>query len=256
MLLQTIVVEDEGKSFPLISDLIRSFPSDIKLIGSAGQVDKCVQLITDKLPQLVFMDTQLVDGTGFDVLRKVTSRDFELIFVTARSEYALDAFRVSAVDYLLKPVDVPTFSAAIGRAKSRIDGKRSPPWADTERKIAVATLDGFEFIDQKDVIWCSAEGGGYTRFYMTGGGRILSSRNLGYYEDVLDPRYFYRVHNSFVVNLRFLKSYVRGKNSQVVLSDGTRLEMSQRRRTGFLHHPYLHLPDLMYQNAPTNSKVQ
>lgn len=256
MPLQTIVVEDEEKSFPLISDLIRSFPSDIKLLGSAGQVDKCVQLIADKLPQLVFMDTQLADGTGFDVLRKVASRDFELIFVTARSEYAVDAFRVSAVDYLLKPVDVPTFSAAIGRAKSRIDGRRSPAPADAERKIAVATLDGFEFIDQKDLIWCAAEGGGYTRFYTTGGVRLLSSRNLGFYETLLDPRYFFRIHNSFIINLRFLKSYVRGKNGQVVLSDGTRLEMSQRRRSGFLNHPYLHLPDLMYQNAPTNSKVQ
>lgn len=254
MPLQTIIVEDEEKSSPLISSLIRPFPSDIVLLGSAGHVDKCVQLIEDKPPQLVFMDTQLADGTGFDVLRKVSSRNFELIFVTARSEYALDAFRVSAADYLLKPVDMPAFSAAIGRVKSRIEGKKRPEV--TERKIAVATLDGFEFIDQKDLIWCAAEGGGYTRFYTTGGTRLLSSRNLGFYETLLDLRYFYRIHNSFIINLRFLKSYIRGKNGQVVLSDGTRLEMSQRRRSGFLNHPYLHLPDLMYQNAPTNSKVQ
>ena len=233
MPIQTIILEDEAKSLDVISNLIRQFTSDIELIGSAGWVDKSVQLISEKTPQLVFMDIRLADGTGFDVLKKVTSRDFELIFVTAYEEYALDALRVSALDYLLKPIGIPEFEGAVGRARDKIREKKNLEHSSIERKIGVATLSGYEFIDAKDIIWCTSSSG-YTHFNCADGKKLISSRNLGFYEDLLYARNFYRIHNSSIINLRFLKSYIKGKISYVVLTDGTRLEISQRRKGEFL----------------------
>ena len=233
MPIQTIILEDEAKNLDVISNLIRQFTSDIELIGSAGWVDKSVQLISEKTPQLVFMDIRLADGTGFDVLRKVTSRDFELIFVTAYEEYALDALRASAVDYLLKPIGIPEFEGAVGRARHKIREKKNLEHTSIERKIGVATLSGYEFIDAKDIIWCASRSG-YTHFYCSDGKKLISSRNLGFYEDLLYTRNFYRIHNSSIINLKFLKSYIKGKISYVVLTDGTRLEISQRRKGEFL----------------------
>jgi two-component system LytT family response regulator len=233
MPIQTIILEDEAKSLNVISNLIRQFTSDIELIGSAGWVDKSVQLISEKTPQLVFMDIRLADGTGFDVLRRVASRDFELIFVTAYEEYALDALRASAVDYLLKPIGIPEFEGAVGRVRDKIREKKNLEHTSVERKIGVATLSGYEFIDAKDIIWCTSRSG-YTHFHCSDGKKLISSRNLGFYEDLLYPRNFYRIHNSSIINLRFLKSYIKGKISYVVLTDGTRLEISQRRKGEFL----------------------
>lgn len=233
MPIPTIIVEDEERTLNVISNLINQFSSDIELVGSAGHVDKSVQLISEKMPQLVLMDIQLADGTGFDVLRKVTSRDFELIFVTAYESYAVDALRASAVDYLLKPIGIPEFEGAIRRARDKIREKKRRAPVPAEKKIGVATSSGYEFIDVKDILWCTSKRG-YTHFYCTDGKNVISSRNLGSYEDLLYARNFYRIHNSSIINLRFLKSYIKGKISYVVLTDGTRLEISQRRKGEFL----------------------
>lgn len=102
-----------------------------------------------------------------------------------------------------------------------------------DRKIGIATQEGYEFIDHRDIIWCTSEGS-YTHFYLADTSKLVSSRNLGYYEKHLGPENFYRIHNSTLINLRFIKSYLKGKHSYIVLTDGTRLEISQRRKTEFL----------------------
>lgn len=233
MPIPTIVVEDEERSLHVIAGLIRQFTADIELIGSAGYVDNGARLISDKMPQLVFMDIQLADGTGFDVLRKVGNRSFELIFVTAHDRYAVDALRASAVDYLLKPIGIPEFEEAVDRARARIYEKKNTVPGRAEGKIGIAVLEGYEFIDIKDVVWCSSEGS-YTHFCLVNGNKLVSSRNLGYYEKQLSSSNFYRIHNSTIINLHFLKSYIKGKHSYIVLTDGTKLEISLRRRAEFL----------------------
>jgi two-component system LytT family response regulator len=234
MPIPTVVLEDEERSLQVISSLIRQLTSDIELVGSAGYVDKGAQLISNRLPQLVLMDIRLADGTGFDVLKKVESRNFELIFITAHEGYAVDALRASAVDYLLKPIGIPEFEEAISRARARIDEKKHrDPSNETPRKIGVSTVVGYEFIDIRDILWCTSEGS-YTHFYLQHGTRVISSRNLGFYEKQLCANNFYRIHNSTIINLRFIKSYIKGKNSYIVLTDGAKLEISQRRKSEFL----------------------
>jgi two-component system LytT family response regulator len=233
MSIQTIILEDEERSVNVISNLIRQFSSDIDVIGSTGWVDKSVQLISEKTPQLVFMDIQLADGTGFDVLKRIGHREFELIFITAYANYAVNALRAEAIDYLLKPIGIPEFEDAVGRARDKIlerKKRKSPP---LQKKIPIATLNGYEFVDVDDILWCCSKAG-YTHFYCKGGVKIISSRNLGFYEELLYAHNFYRIHNSSIINLAYIKNYIKAKTSFIVLTDGTKLEISQRRKGEFL----------------------
>ena len=230
----TIILESEERNVHVIADLLDRFAADIEVVGSTGFLDKSVRLISEKMPQLVFMDIQLTDGTGFDVLRRVgTPREFELIFATADENYAVDALRVSAVDYLLKPISIPQFEEAVGRARDKIQEKRRLKQPPVQGKVAVATQSGYEFLDVKDILWCCSKAC-YTHFYCVGGAKVISTRHLGFYEDLLYTHNFYRIHNSSIINLAFIKNYIKAKISYVVLTDGTRLEISQRRKSGFL----------------------
>jgi two-component system LytT family response regulator len=243
-MIQTIVIEDEEKSLHVIGDLITKLAADVELVGAAGSVEKSVQLIESHEPQLVFLDVQLADGTGFDVLRRLNTRNFELIFTTAYDKYALEAFRFSAIDYLLKPIGIPEFEAAVERARKRISEKSRQVNVDTllynlsiqagqDRRIAIATVSGIDFIDLKDICWCSSEGS-YTCFHLVNNTKLVSSRNMGYYEALLCTSNFCRIHNAYIINLRFAKSYTRGKSGYVLMSDGAQLEVSQRRKGDFL----------------------
>jgi two-component system LytT family response regulator len=244
MVIRTVIIEDEEKSLCVLSELIRQFAGDLEICGSAGYVDKAVQLIETKAPQLVFLDVRIADGTGFDVLRKLPSRDFELVFVTAYDNYAVEAFRFSAVDYLLKPIGIPEFEEAVDRVRKKATEKNRHGNIDTllfnlarqsgqDRKVSIPTLHGCEFADLKDILWCSSKGS-YTIFHLTNKTKIISSRNLGFYEELLSGNRFFRIHHKAIINMQFVKSYVKGKSGVVILTDGTELKISQRKKMDFL----------------------
>lgn len=244
MSIKTLVIEDEEKSLQVITDLMRRYADDLVLLGSSGSVDESVQLIQSTSPELVFMDIQIFDGTGFEALRKLDARDFEVIFITAHDAYAVEAFRVCAIDYLLKPIGIDQFEEAIDRARNRIREKKKQQRLDhlldsltthigQEQKIRITTINSLEFIDMKDILWCKSEGG-YTAFHLACGKKLISSHNLGYYEDLLCSNDFFRIHNVSIINLRYIQSYIRGRSSFVVLTNGTQLEISQRRKSDFL----------------------
>jgi two-component system LytT family response regulator len=242
--MQTVIIEDEEKSLQVVRDFIEQFAPDLKLAGTAGSVAKSIQLIETVIPHLVLMDIRISDGTGFDVLQQLSSRNFELICITAYDNYALQAFRFSAIDYLLKPVGIPEFTETVGRAVKRIKEKTRHQHIEAllhnltqqstqDRKIGVSTITGFEFIDLSDIIWCNSEGS-YTTFHLVNRIKLVSSRNIGFYEDLLCANNFCRIHHNSIINLRYVKSYIKGKNGYVVMTSGDRLEISQRRKGDFL----------------------
>ncbi|NSL85305.1 LytR/AlgR family response regulator transcription factor [Chitinophaga solisilvae] len=245
MALRTIIIEDEENSLQVICSLLAEFAPDFELCGTADSVDKSVQLIETIQPQVVFTDVQIADGTGFDVLRKLSSRNFELVCLTAHNSYAVEAVRFSAIDYLLKPIGIPEFEAAVTHIRERINAKRKHEHIDLllhnlaqfntqDKKISIATVNGYEFVDIKDIIWCGAESS-YTIFHLANNTQIISSRNLGYYESLLCSNNFCRIHHTSIINMRFIKSYIKGKSGYVVMSNGSRLEVSQRRKNDFLN---------------------
>jgi two-component system, LytTR family, response regulator len=244
MLIKTIIIEDEAHSVYVLNDLILQLATDLTVAGSAAHRDSAVQLIETSAPDLVFMDVRIGDGTGFDVLRSLTSRNFELIFVTAYDNYAMDAFRFAAIDYLLKPIGMNEFEEAVGRARNRLLEKKRQHTIDVllhnlaqqseqHKKINIATGNGYEFVELRNIAWCRSDNT-YTTFYLADGTAILSSRNLGYYEDLLTRNNFCRIHHSIIINMQLIKSYVKGKGGHVIMNDNTELEISQRRKGEFL----------------------
>jgi two-component system, LytTR family, response regulator len=244
MLFKTVIIEDEPNSQEAITTLIKNYSTNLELTGSAGGVEEAVKLIASQKPQLVFMDVRIADGTGFDVLRKLPVINFELIFVTAYDSYAMEAIKFSAVDYLMKPVGIQEFEEAITRVLKRLEEKNKHQNIETllfnlaqqnnaDKKISIPTATGYEFINMKDVIWCGSDGP-YTAFYLTSKQKIISTRHLGFYEELLADKNFCRINHSIIINMLHIKRYVKGKGGHVVMNDDTELEISQRRKADFL----------------------
>jgi two-component system LytT family response regulator len=244
MSIKTIIIEDEENSLAVLTDFINRFTSDLQIAGTAGHVNEAVALLENNKPDLVFMDVRLADGTSFDVLKTLSARDFVLIMITAYDNYALEAIKFSAIDYLLKPIGIPEFEEALARARKNLALKVQTNTVDTllynlqqqnklDKKIGIASVSGYEFVDTKDIIWCNSDGN-YTTFHLTNKSKVISSRSLGFYEELLSASHFCRIHHSILVNLQLVKSYLKGKGGSVVMADGTSLEISQRRKTDFL----------------------
>ncbi|HEY8896764.1 MAG TPA: LytTR family DNA-binding domain-containing protein [Niastella sp.] len=244
MLIKTIIIEDEAHSVYVLNDLIGQLAADLSVSGTAAHINSAVDLIESSTPDLIFMDVRIGDGTGFDVLRRLTNRNFELIFVTAFDSYALDAFRFSAIDYLLKPIGMNEFEEAVDRVRIRLLEKKRQHAIDAllhnmaqqndqHKKINIATGSGYEFVELRDIVWCKSDNTN-TIFHLADQSEILSSRNLGYYEKLLTSNNFCRIHHSIIINMQHIKSYVKGKDGYVVMTDQTELEISQRRKGEFL----------------------
>jgi two-component system, LytTR family, response regulator len=245
MQISTIIIEDEENSFRVLAGLIRQFAPELEICGSASHVNDAVDLIDTQKPDLVFMDVRLADGTSFDVLKKLDRKNFVLIIITAYDNYALEAIRFSTIDYLLKPVGIPEFEEAVRRAKKTLLMNIKQTTIDSllhnlerknslDKKINIPTLTGYEFVELQQITWCKADGP-YTTFYLANKSKIVSSRHLGFYEELLISHNFCRIHNTTIINMQYAKSYVKGRSGYVILVDGTQLEVSQRRKADFLN---------------------
>jgi two-component system LytT family response regulator len=245
MSFKTLIIEDEENSLYVLQQLISELANDLTVCGNASHTESAVQLIENSAPDLVFMDVRIGDGTGFDVLQQLTNRNFELVFVTAYDNYALQAFRFSAIDYLLKPIGMNEFEEAVAKARKRLLARKNNDRIEMLlhnlvqqtgqlKKINIATLNGYEFIELGSIVWCKSEGA-YTVFHLNDKSKIISTRNLGHFENLLMHNNFCRIHNSVIINMQLVKSYYKGKGGYVLMNDGTELEISQRRKADFLN---------------------
>src|SRR5579859_2576825 len=235
MPIKTVIVEDEEKSLCVLKELIRISAADIEVLGVASHVEKAVDLIESIAPQLVLLDVRIADGLGFEVLKRLHKRDFQLICITAYDNYAVAAFRYSAIDYLLKPVGMEDWQEMLRRVRTRLAERDDVDRVGAllhrlddpvRKKLTLSTLNGFDFVDLADIVWCNSEGG-YTVFHLADRSKRVSSRNLGAYEAQLCEEGFFRIHHSCMINLRCIKSYKKGKGGYVVMCNNVELEVSQ-----------------------------
>jgi two-component system, LytTR family, response regulator len=245
MTINALLVEDDADSRLIAITYITKYFPEVKITGEALSVKEGLELIEIHKPDLVFLDIELPDGTGFDLLRSVGEKSFEVIFITAFNSYAIEAFRYSAVDYLLKPLSISDLKDALQKVKEKIQGKIfSQHWINLaynlehknsyERRLAIATINGFVFVDVKDIIRCESNSN-YTQFHFVSGKKMTSSRNLGYYEELLPEDKFCRIHHSHLINIDFLDQYIKGgSGGTVIMKDGTELDVSQRKKEDFL----------------------
>ena len=240
--LQILVVDDEVQSRDLIKKLLLDFFA-VGTVDEAQDVATAAGKINSKQFDLVFLDVQMRGETGFDLLDTVKP-NFELIFTTAHSEFALRAFRYSATDYLMKPIDTEEFKQAVEKAIQKIRSKKNSTEQieflkeiKAEKKLpdrlVIPTLSGYLFININDIIHCHAIGN-YTEFHLINNEKIISSYTLGYYSDMLEPHHFFRVHRSYLINLSQIKMYKKGEGGLLTMKNGEEIEVSRNNKESFL----------------------
>lgn len=242
--MQAIIVDDEAQSHDALLLLLKKNHLDIEVVAQAYNVEEGVAAIQKHNPDLLFLDIEMPDGDGFDLLRRITNRTFETIFITAFHDRAIEAFEVEAIHYLMKPPSEETLIKAIKRAKEKsqkgildeqlkliagyIQGQNNHALPS---KIRIPTIDGIIFKPIKDIIRLKAEAG-YTMFYFTENHtNILASTNIGLYVDRLKPyQEFMKVHRSHIVNLNFVEKYVKSDGGYLEMVNGDHVDVSRRFR--------------------------
>ena len=239
--MDAVIIEDEMFGREALINLIRSYASDITIVGHADDVESGVKIIMEKNPQLVFLDIRLGNRSGFDVIRQVPTHNFKLVITSAYETYALEAFKMMAVDYLLKPVSKEDLLSTLQRVRQQhpsgnpLHGIPSATMIEpAPEKIAVPSGNGLVFVALNQLLRCEADGA-YTKLILKSALPILTTRNLGEYEKILLPSMgFIRIHHSVIVNIREIIRYIRGDGGQVIMTDGVSVDVSRRKKNEFL----------------------
>lgn len=241
--LTAVIVDDEEQQRKGLSALLQRRHPSINLLGTAEDVPTGIALIKDLAPQLLFLDIELKNLTGFDLLRALGDDRPHVIFTTAHESYAVKAIRFSALDYLLKPIDPEELSEAIGKAERAIVGSERPPMVDMllknidrstgERTIAVPVSDGLEVIHVNEIVSCESDSN-YTTIHLRDKKKLVISRTLKDFEDILTEDHFIRIHNSFLVNTKHIKKYIRGDGGEVILSNEQNIPVARRKKQELL----------------------
>jgi two-component system LytT family response regulator len=221
--------------------MIDSFGFDVQCIPEGENVQSGIEAIQKHNPDIVFLDIQMPDGTGFDVIRSIEDNNFEVIFITAHEEFAIKAIKFSALDYLLKPVDTAELKAALERALESIDANKEVKQFDAlqsninpseKRRLVLKTQESVHVVDLDDIIRCEADRN-YTSFFLVGGKKILVSKTLKEYENLLSNHNFLRVQQSHLINIDFVDRYDKKNGGAVVMKDGSEVPLSPAKREVF-----------------------
>ena len=237
--ISAIIVDDDPFCCFQLQDIISKYSLGIEVKAVCNNGEEGVLKIKELSPQLVFLDVEMPEMNGFEMLRKLPAINFEIIFTTAHQHYAIRAIRFSALDYLVKPIDATTLQEAISRLKDKMGEKKTQlelvglPAEKKLSNLAVPTMEGLLFIGLQDIIRCEAEDK-YTKIFLADKKMVMASRTLGDFEDILNPHGFFRIHKSYLINLKHLKKYLRGEGGQVIMADGSALDVSRRKKDELL----------------------
>ncbi|MFN8207021.1 MAG: LytTR family DNA-binding domain-containing protein [Bacteroidales bacterium] len=240
MQIRAILVEDEAASRETLHNYLGKYCPDVQVVAEASNVTEGLKAIKTHQPDLVFLDVEMPYGNAFDLLSQVENPGFETIFVTAFSNYAMQALNFSASYYILKPVDIDELIKAVEKVKLSLREKKDNVHTQVLleniqienkqlRKIVLPLAEGFEVVRVNEVIRLEAEDN-FTRFWLVGGRKMLICRTLKFYENLLTDFDFLRVHKSHMVNLQYIRQYLRGKGGQLVMEDGAVVEVSANRK--------------------------
>jgi two-component system LytT family response regulator len=240
-MIRAVIIDDELESRNTVNNILTQYCEYVSIVGQAEGVGTGRELILSKQPELVFLDIQMADGTGFDLLEQIPRVDFRVIFVTAYDQYALKAIKYSALDYILKPIDPQQLIDAVNKFKVLESNfhvmaeqiKTLFGFKSGFEKIALPTSDGLRFVKVDNIIRCESDSN-YTNFYLKTGEKILVTKTLKEFEEILTDIHFVRIHQSHLINLNFVERYIKGDGGSVIMSDGSEVEVSRRRKDLFL----------------------
>lgn len=238
--MRAILIDDEQNNRENLLRMLAKHCPSVEILASCASVLEARQAVVEYRPDLLFLDIQLGDGTGFSLLESLPDLKLEIIFVTAYDNYAIKAIKVSALDYLLKPLDPLELIKAVEKAELIIQKKhenvrminflKNESVPDKQKKIAVSVSDKIEFIEISSIIRCVSESN-YTTFCLKSGEKIIASRTLKEYDELLSPYNFLRVHQSHLINLEEIKSFVKLEGGYIRMKDGSSVPISRQRRS-------------------------
>lgn len=239
-MIKAIIVDDEEKSRVTLKNLVTLYCPDVLVLELCDSVNSALLAIDKEMPDLVFLDIEMPFHNGFTLLEKINKPTFEVIFTTAYDHYAIKAIKFSAMDYLLKPVDCDELKTAVNKIELKnADSKKTLPDFElllsnlkikgNNAKIAVPTFEGLQMVSINEIIKCTADES-YTHITLTNNTKITVSRILKEYEELLSDFNFLRVHNSCLINLAHVSKYIKGDGGYVVMTDGSSVEVSRRKK--------------------------
>ncbi len=236
-MIKAIIIDDVQQAIDTLKEDLSTYCSDVELVGEAEGVVSGAKLIKKVQPELVFLDIQMQDGSGFDLLEILPEINFKVIFTTASDAFAIKAFRFSAIDYLLKPVDPDELVEAIQKYHEGTKGQQESVdlLLDTvkdrtrPKKLALHTLEKIHITEIKDIVRCESSGN-YTTFYFLDGQKLLVTKTLKDFDKLLEEHQFIRVHQSHLVNLQLIKEYIKTEGGYIVMQDGAEVPVSVRKK--------------------------
>lgn len=241
-MIKCVIVEDDKMSQLALVDTLNEQHPDVEVLAVCDSPEEGVRAISKLGPTLVFLDIEMPGMSGFEMLKLVGDLDFEVIFTTSYNEYVLDAIRSNAFDYLIKPIKPGELKDSIDRLiRKRVRSRNqkfeqlaeSLSARNKNRRIALPTFEGYNFIYVRDIMHCKSESN-YTTLFMVNGDQLVVTRTLKEIEEAINSPDFFRVHNSHFINLSAVKKYVRGSGGYLVLNNGTTINIARNRKDKFL----------------------
>lgn len=253
--IRAVLIDDEELALTALNGKLNEYCKEVEVIKTFDNPQEALKQINGLHADVIFIDIEMPRMNGFTFLQKLETINFELIFTTAYSQYAIQALRISALDFLLKPIDANDLKEAIKRLKVRIENRKRPTESRSENQtledqlqillqyqqknsqplglIALPARDGLEFIDVNEIIKIESDSV-YSILYLNNNKKMVITRTLKEMEQMLPAHQFFRVHKSYIINLRFIRKYIRGEGGTVLMADGSSVEVSRRSKQDFL----------------------
>jgi two-component system LytT family response regulator len=242
--IRAVIVDDETYGRENLKTLLGKYCPEVEVIAEAASVEEGLAVLQDPAtkPDVAFLDINLQDGLVFQLLQQLEDRPFEVIFVTAYEQFAVRAFKYSAIDYVLKPIDPDALKEAVSHIRpgklnriaqrlEMLQGALAQP--QHYEKLTVSALDGIYFLNIKEILRFEADDN-YTHIFLQNGDRLTASKTIKSYEDLLAHQHFFRVHKKHMINMNFIRKFVKGDGGYLVMDDGKEIEVSRRRRAEFM----------------------
>lgn len=243
MMMTAIIIDDELKGRIALRQKIKDYCPDVELIGEAADGEEGLRLIESSNPNIVFLDIEMPRMSGFDMLQRLPRKNFHLIFTTAYDQYAIRAIKFAAFDYLLKPVDIEELRAAVQKIQAEKAQEHTGSKLEvlthnlqnkhSHGKIAIPTMEGLLFFNVNDIIHIEAQSN-YTVFYFNNAPRLTVSKTLKEFEEMLPTDSFFRPHHSHIINMHYIKRYIKGDGGQIEMQNGNFVDVSRRKKEEFL----------------------